>query len=105
MPIPHLWTRAAAWPDDDVQQALIVESRPGIVEVSTELLETLLRSAGFTPTETIVLPPAEPVTHQCPPRASATTPCCERTPFELSPTDRITIDPALVTCRGAERTS
>lgn len=27
-------------------------------------------------------------------------PCCGRTPFEVPRTDRITLDPALVTCEG-----
>src|SRR5690606_33101707 len=38
------------------------------------------------------------VTHACPVGDSAATPCCERTPFELPGTDRMTLDPRLVTC-------
>jgi hypothetical protein len=41
----------------------------------------------------------EPETvHACPPEGSGITPCCERTPFELPVTDRMTTDPTLVTC-------
>jgi len=40
----------------------------------------------------------EGVTHLCPPTGQALTPCCGRSPFELPRTDRITLDPNLVTC-------
>ncbi|MDX2954571.1 hypothetical protein [Streptomyces caniscabiei] len=47
-------------------------------------------------------PPAETETvHACPPDGSGLTPCCGRTPFELPRTDRMTRDPAAVTCRPA----
>lgn len=36
-------------------------------------------------------------THQCPPEGGVM-PCCGLTPFEVPSTDRITLDPALVTC-------
>lgn len=39
-------------------------------------------------------------THACPPEDSGITPCCDRTPFELPWTDRITLHPDLVTCGG-----
>lgn len=38
------------------------------------------------------------VTHRCPPSGSGLTPCCNRTPFELPRSHRITLDPQLVTC-------
>jgi hypothetical protein len=38
------------------------------------------------------------VVHQCPPGDAGTMPCCGRTPFEVSPGERITLDPELVTC-------
>lgn len=41
------------------------------------------------------------VIHGFPPTGSGLTPCCELTPFELPPTDRMTADPALVTCPAA----
>ena len=41
------------------------------------------------------------VTHACPPGDAAVTPCCGRTPFELPRTDRMTLDPTLVTCARA----
>ena len=40
------------------------------------------------------------VTHQCPPDGSGITPCCGETPFDLPRTDRMTLDPSLVTCHG-----
>jgi hypothetical protein len=45
------------------------------------------------------------VTHRCPPEGSGLMPCCGRTPFEVSRCDRITLDPALVTCTGAANPS
>lgn len=36
--------------------------------------------------------------HQCPPGSADRTPCCERSPWDLPFGDRITVDPALVTC-------
>lgn len=38
------------------------------------------------------------IIHLCPPHGAAVTPCCGRTPFELLRVDRMTHDPALVTC-------
>lgn len=38
------------------------------------------------------------VTHACPIGEAATTPCCDKSPFELPPFDRLTVDDALVTC-------
>lgn len=46
--------------------------------------------------------PAAPETvHACPPDGSGLTPCCGRTPFELPRTDRISSEPAAVTCAPA----
>lgn len=36
--------------------------------------------------------------HFCPPPGSSELPCCGRTPFDLLRTDRMTLDPGLVTC-------
>jgi hypothetical protein len=41
------------------------------------------------------------VVHLCPPGDEGWTPCCDRTPFELPKSDRMTLDPTLVTCSGA----
>jgi hypothetical protein len=58
----------------------------------------------------LVPPAAEPrrrvatsgeIVHLAPPDNQALMPCCGRTPFELSNTDRLTLDPELVTCRAA----
>jgi len=43
------------------------------------------------------------VVHQCPVGDDGWTPCCDRTPFELPRSDRMTLDPDLVTCTGAPR--
>lgn len=39
-----------------------------------------------------------PTVHACPPEGEAVTPCCGVTPFELPRTDRLTQEPAEVTC-------
>jgi hypothetical protein len=38
------------------------------------------------------------VVHGCPPDGSGLTTCCGRTPFELPRVDRMSTDPAAVTC-------
>jgi hypothetical protein len=38
------------------------------------------------------------VVHHCPHDGMLVTPCCGRTPFDLPRTDRVTVDPSLVTC-------
>lgn len=43
--------------------------------------------------------PASPV-HACPPDDAGLTPCCGRTPFELPPSHRMTLDAEKVTCDG-----
>jgi len=40
------------------------------------------------------------ITHSCPPEGQYLTPCCGKTPFELPRTDRMTLDPSLVTCQA-----
>ena len=47
-------------------------------------------------------PAAKETVHACPPTGSGLTPCCGKTPFELSGSDRLTLDPALVTCAPQE---
>lgn len=42
--------------------------------------------------------PSGEVVHWCPPRGSGLMQCCERTPFEVPRTDRMTLDEELVTC-------
>lgn len=39
-----------------------------------------------------------PRIHRCPPAGEGTMPCCGRTPFEVSRSDGMTIDPDAVTC-------
>jgi hypothetical protein len=39
------------------------------------------------------------VVHACPEGTGGVTGCCGRTPFELDRMSRMTVDPALVTCR------
>jgi len=38
--------------------------------------------------------------HRCPEDDSGVMPCCGLTPFEVPLTDRMTLDPTLVTCPG-----
>lgn len=40
--------------------------------------------------------------HAAPPPRDILTPCCQRTAFELPHGERMTLDPALVTCRREE---
>lgn len=42
----------------------------------------------------------EPVVHACPFDGEQVTPCCHRTPFDLSRGDKIATDHKLVTCKG-----
>lgn len=46
--------------------------------------------------------PAESVVHRSPLADQGITPCCERNPLELPIRDRITTDPAAVTCQPKE---
>lgn len=39
--------------------------------------------------------------HQCPPAGAGVTPCCGQTVMDLPGTDRLAVDPALVTCGRA----
>jgi hypothetical protein len=39
------------------------------------------------------------VVHLCPPDGSTLMPCCNRSPFEVSRSDRMTLDRPSVTCR------
>jgi hypothetical protein len=47
--------------------------------------------------------PAGEITHACPPQGGGVMPCCGKTPFEVPRTDRITLDPELITCKGGPR--
>lgn len=42
---------------------------------------------------------AETPIHACPQGGDALMPCCEKTPFEVPRDHRMTLDPALVTCK------
>lgn len=53
---------------------------------------------GLTP---VAKSEPDDVVRRCPPEGSGLTPCCGRTPFELPLTDRMTLDPTLVTCQSA----
>jgi hypothetical protein len=41
-------------------------------------------------------------THACPEESHGNTPCCGKSPFALPRTDKLALDPALVTCGGAD---
>jgi hypothetical protein len=47
-------------------------------------------------------PPVREVTHACPVGSALITPCCGKSPMMLPMTDRITLNPALVTCSMKE---
>lgn len=49
-------------------------------------------------THTVHVRTVRETVHACPPGSSGVMPCCGRTPFEVSRSDRMTVDPALVTC-------
>ena len=56
---------------------------------------------GLTITGTkITSPDTASIVHRCPPAGETRMPCCGRTPFEVPRGDRMTGDPALVTCTG-----
>lgn len=52
-------------------------------------------------TATVLVDVQLSLTHCAPRVGAAVTVCCGHTPFELKRTDRMTNDPALVTCPGA----
>lgn len=41
------------------------------------------------------------IIHRCPMKGQHVTPCCDRSPLELPPTDRLTLDRELVTCSSS----
>lgn len=63
------------------------------------------RAEGREPLETLVLRNREAaglpeVVHRCPPLGASLMPCCAQWPSDIPRTDRLTMDPALVTCTG-----
>lgn len=64
---------------------------PGSADMVREAARTV-RSLAARTIETV---------HACPPGNSSLTPCCGRTPFELSRTDRLTYDEDQITCQAA----
>ena len=52
-------------------------------------------------TEQTVDQSAPETIHACPPDGSGLMPCCGKTPFELPRSDRMTANPAAVTCTPA----
>ncbi|MFT9821192.1 hypothetical protein [Lysinibacillus sp. NPDC056185] len=74
----------------------------------TEALAVARQILGTTTDTTVAAPVTEAapvaVIHACPgPDDNGTSPCCHRPPFEVR-SERITRDPALVTCPGAPAT-
>jgi hypothetical protein len=67
----------------------------GSAEMVRECARTVRRRAARSTT----------TTHACPPGNSSLTPCCGRTPFELSRTDRLTYDQAEINCPAARSTT
>lgn len=89
----------------ELQEAIIngvIETQPtdDQMEVEGELArERLMRELRIDTGLDLPEAPPEVITHACPPGSSNVTPCCGRTPWELL-SSRMTLDPALVTCRG-----
>jgi prevent-host-death family protein len=75
---------------DEAERGGVVQilryDRPVAVLVPAEWYERALGSLGE-------------ITHQSPPEGEYVMPCCGLTPFEAPRTDRMTLDPSLVTCR------
>lgn len=88
----------------DNPEALIAEAREWVrAAVATGLLpepsaNPEWKSAAHLAAEADPEEPGVPV-HACPADGSGLTGCCQRTPFELR-SDRMTEDPAAVTCKG-----
>lgn len=75
------------------------DPRP-VIAATQAVLATLQQVEGSTPLDSP--PPAdEAIVHRCPPSGSSVMPCCGRTPFEATG-DRMTVDPAHVTCAVPE---
>ena len=74
-----------------------------------ELQDSLNAAAGWRDLgfKVLVVPGADfavalaEITHQCPPDGEYLMPCCGLTPFEAPKTDRMTLEPSLVTCGKA----
>lgn len=62
--------------------------------------EAIAQVTGLTPERLRELRAPADVVHACPPAGQHLTPCCWMVPTELPRSDRITTDPALVTCTG-----
>lgn len=93
--------------DEDIRRALAVRSR--VVAEAPGKHATAREGRKETPDDKVARHPRGDVdavvsaavgetTHACPADGAAVTPCCGRSPFELPMTDRMTLDPALVTC-------
>ncbi|MFE7972975.1 hypothetical protein [Streptomyces shenzhenensis] len=101
-PTPLRWgLNDVLWGDDDTVAVLLSgpTGEPYWLELDPEraavLREDLAGPGGNERHETETDVPV----HACPSDGSGLTSCCERTPFELR-TDRMTEDPAEVTCPG-----
>lgn len=82
-----------SWPDHHPEEG------PWGFRVAQSAIQNLYRYGPFAVVVVEDTAPPTEVTHACPPGDAACTPCCGRTPFELPRTDRLTLDPSLVTCR------
>lgn len=82
------------WDDDDQTQIEVCACHYG---EPADPLDCLQGAADDRLVRTDLTSPTE-ITHACPVGDSAFTSCCGRTPFELR-ADRMTLDPALVTCK------
>lgn len=83
----------------DQREALATEFHLTHAEVDALLTEAWELNAD--PAELAAARQQAETVHACPPGNSSLTPCCGKTPFELTRTDRLTYDLAEVTCRAA----
>lgn len=65
------------------------------------VIDVIVRHLAALRDELAAMNGAEETVHACPFEGERATPCCDRTPFDLPRTDRITINHSLVTCKGA----
>lgn len=89
------------WGDDDTTTVMLSgpAGEPYWLELDPDraaVLRELLAGPDWEQRETV---------HACPPDGCGLTPCCERTPFELPSTDRMSSDPTAVTCAPAARSA
>jgi len=96
-PTPLRWgLNDVLWGDDDSTIVMLSgpDGEPYWLELDPERAAVLRQNLAGPEA-------AREVVHACPAAGDGLTPCCGRTPFELLRTDRMSADPAAVTCTTA----